>query len=289
MAERDYTLNCGVCDDLAEDLILGIPQVLDWNLAQKLLKVNREEWTSQNVDINSQLSGAEQQLLWEAVNIPGAFEEPDSARQVQTEHEIPLNSNQVVAQRPYRTSTPKQNIIDEEVNKLLEKGIIEPCHSPYASPVHPVEKSDGTTRLTIDYRRLNAITEPRRYPLPLKEDILNDLHQAKIISRLDLKHAYYQVPMKKEDRPKTAFVVKNGQFQFTRMPFGLHGAPATFQRAMNEVFRGVPNVRTYLDDILVFNENTADHAASLRIAVSKLQEKGFYLPPRQMYPRISRT
>lgn len=120
--------------------------------------------------------------------------------------------------------------VEKEIDEMIKEGVIEPANSEWASPMVIIRKKDDTIRLCVDYRRLNAVTQMDAYPMPRMEDILDQVGQAKYITTLDLAKGYWQVPVAKEDRHKTAFITPKGLYQFKMMPFGLCGAPATFQR-----------------------------------------------------------
>ena len=120
---------------------------------------------------------------------------------------------------------------------MLKDGIIEPSRSEWSFPLVIVKKSDGSLRLCVDYRRLNQISEFDAYPMPRVEDIIDRIGRSQFISTMDLTRGYWQVPVAAEDKPKTAFVTPFGLFQYNVMPFGLKGAPATFQRLMDQVLR----------------------------------------------------
>ena len=120
-----------------------------------------------------------------------------------------------------------------ELGEMRAQGVIEPTSSDWAAPIVVVRKKDGSIRLCVDYRRLNAVSIVDAYPMPRIEDLIDYIGQAKFISTLDLTKGYWQVPVVEEDRGKTAFTTPFGLFQFRRMPFGLQGAPATFQRMMD--------------------------------------------------------
>ena len=115
-----------------------------------------------------------------------------------------------------------------------------------------VKKKTGELRFCIDYRRLNSVTKPDRYPIPLIEELIDKLRGQALYSTLDLKDGYWQVPVKPDDIEKTAFTVQGlGHFEFVVMPFGLSNAPATFQRMMSELLKDQPGTLVYMDDIIV--------------------------------------
>jgi hypothetical protein len=129
-----------------------------------------------------------------------------------------------------------QAIIDQEVDTMLRDGIIEPSQSAWSSPVVIVKKKDGAHWFCIDFRKVNNVTERDAYPLPHITATLDKLRGAKYLSTLDLKSRYWQVLLAVESRPITAFTVPGmGPMQFRVMPFGLHSAPATFQRLLDSI------------------------------------------------------
>ena len=144
-------------------------------------------------------------------------------------HHIDTGDHAPLRQRPYRVSATERRVIDEHVGDMLKRGVIQPSHSPWASPVVLVKKKDGTIRFCVDYRRLNKITRKDVYPLPRIDDALDCLQGAEFFSSIDLRSGYWQVPVAETDRPKTAFVTPDGLYEFTVMPFGLCNAPATFE------------------------------------------------------------
>ena len=143
-----------------------------------------------------------------------------------------------------------------------------------------VKKKDGTIRLCVDYRRMNALSRVDSYPMPRIDELIDMLGRAVYIATLDLTKGYWQVPVAKRDQPKTAFTTPFGLFQFRRMPFGLQGAPATFQRMMDRVLEGLREYTSaYLDDLIVFSGTWRDHLRHLEAIFTRLGEAGLTAKP----------
>lgn len=148
----------------------------------------------------------------------------------------------------------------EEIRTLLDLNIIEPCRSPWASPIVTVGNKDGSLRLCVDYRCLNALTKNDPYPMPRVEDLLDKLGKAQYLSTFDLAKGYYQVPVRDQDRDKTAFLSPYGKYRFRTMPFGLKGAPTTFQRLMDQILDRLQTFAAcYIDDIVIFSTSWQEH------------------------------
>lgn len=195
-----------------------------------------------------------------------------------TEHEIILEpSTTPIKQRYYPVAPFKQKIIDEELKKMLEMDVVEPSKSAWSSPVLLVPKDDNQYRFCVDYRALNRVTKKDAYPLPYIAAILDRLKGARYLSSMDIKSAYWQVPVKPSSREYTAFTVPGrGLFQFKRMPFGLTNAPATWQRLIDQVL-GVDleeYVLVYLDDIIIISPDFETHLDVLEKVFDRLTRAG---------------
>lgn len=206
-----------------------------------------------------------------------------------TEHKI-LTKNNVkpVFIKPYRLPESAKKEIDLQINQMLEDGVIEPSHSPWNFPLLIVPKKSDSTgrnrwRVVVDFRRLNEITVDDVFPLPNIIDILEKLGKSTYFSTLDMANGYHQVPLNANDREKTGFSTPNGHFHFLRMPQGLKGAPATFQRLMNQILSGLNGVKclVYLDDIIVYGVNLADHNTKLVDVFRCLRKNNLKLNPNK--------
>ncbi|XP_070155191.1 uncharacterized protein [Polyergus mexicanus] len=201
-----------------------------------------------------------------------------------TQHRIDVGNHAPIKQRYYPVSPKIQEAIYAEVDKMLEAGIIEPSKSEWSSPVVMVKKSNGTYRFCLDFRRLNSVSKKDAYPLPYMNAILDKLRAARYISTIDLSQAYFQVPLENNSRELTAFTVPGkGLFHFTRMPFGLIGAPATFQRLLDRLIgpEMEPHAFAYLDDIVIVTRTFEEHLVWLKRVLDRIKEAGLTINPEK--------
>ena len=164
---------------------------------------------------------------------------------------------------------------------MLNNGIIEPSDSSWPSPVVLAKKKDGSLCFCVDYRKVNAVTRKDAYPLPRVDDTLDTLGGSKFFTTLDLASGYWQVEVATEDRPKRAFVIPEGLFQFKVMLFGLCNALATFQRLMDRVLGGLKwsSCLVYFDDIIVIGSTFSEHLKHLAAVLNHLRQSGLKLNP----------
>lgn len=196
-------------------------------------------------------------------------------------HQIPLNDNIPVKKRPYRVPYNLRKEMDDQLNILLEAGILEPSTSPYSSPVLLVKKNNGEYRLVTDFRALNAKVVPDAYPIPNITEAVDNLANNKIFSSLDLISGFHQQIVDPVDRHKLAITTHRGLFQYTRTPFGLRTSANSFQRLMNVVLSGLEplNVGIYIDDIIIASQNVDDHFPKLQAVFDRLKQHNLKLKP----------
>jgi hypothetical protein len=185
--------------------------------------------------------------------------------------------------RPFGRYGPRMTAGDAQlaskmIRELLAKGFIRGSQSPWGAPMFLVAKPDGSKRMVIDYRGLNAATIRNRYPLPRVDELFDQLRGARFFSKLDLRSGYWQMGMDPAAVEKTAFTSREGHFEWLVLPMGLTNAPAEFMHMMEETFREQLNksVLVFLDDILIFSKTLQEHEQHLRWVLERLREKKLY-------------
>lgn len=156
--------------------------------------------------------------------------------------------------------------VDEKLQKLCKAGIIEPIDgfTPWLSPIVPVLKSDGDIRLCVDMRMANRAIKKEEFPLPNIDTLLSTMGKATVFSKIDLEQAFYHLELKEGSRYITAFTTQSGNFQFTRLMFGIKSAPGIFAKTMHVGMEGLKNVLLFMDDIAVYGATREEHDECLK-------------------------
>ena len=245
------------------------------NLAkQQLLKANTINFP--NSDIHSDVKS----ILNEFSDIfcEDLLDKPKGQCKHNFSHKINTNCRPIKSK--FRRLDPaKLEIAKKVFDEMEEAGICQKDSSAWASPLHMVPKPDGSFRPCGDYRRLNVATEPDHYALPNMADITNVIGKGKYFSKIDMLKGYFQVPVHKDDIPKTAIITPFGNYTFNYTCFGLRNAGATFQRLMDSLFGKLPFVIVYIDDILIFSDNLKDHIKHIKQVLEILRANGLVIKP----------
>ena len=194
------------------------------------------------------------------------------------EHFIPTTGAPVKIP-PHRIPANYRLDVEKQIQTTLKEGIIEECSSLWLAPVVFVRMKTGDIRICIDYRELNKRTVKNAYPVPHPDEVQDRLTGSVIFSTLDLQSGCWQLPVNPSNRAKTAFCPGPGLglFQFCRMPFGLSGAPASFQRLMDTILRDLPFVTTYLDNVLIHSPSIEEHKNHPKVVFDRFQSAGLTL------------
>lgn len=196
-------------------------------------------------------------------------------------HEIKTLDHPPPAQKAYYSTPLKQEAMDKIVKELMEARLIRPSFSPYAAPALLVAKKDASWRMVVDYKKLNGITIKDNYPLPHMEQTIQMLGRGyRYFSKLDMKSGFWQIPIKEQDKHKTAFVTPNGLYEWNVLAQGLKNSPPSFQRVMSDVLSDCREFAlVYIDDIVVFSRTFDEHLDHLNKILSNLFKRNFQLNP----------
>ena len=196
-------------------------------------------------------------------------------------HKIDTGDAHPIKQAPRRPPLAFRDEEEKIIADQLDAGVIRESTSPWSSPLVYVRKRDGSTRPCVDYRKLNDVTKKDAYPLPRIDDCLDSLSSAKLFSTLDLQSGYWQIEVDEADKCKTAFITRRGLYEYNTLPFGLCSAPASFERCMEMVFRGLQwrTLLVYLDDVVIFSSTLEEHISRLDDVFGRLKAAGLKLKP----------
>ena len=187
-----------------------------------------------------------------------------------TQMSINMGDSDPISQKPYPIVMEHYQWVKEEIDKLLEAGVIRNSHSSWSAPIIVVPKGDGGKHLIIDYRALNKVTRKFMWPMPKVEDIFSQLNGAKYFSTLDLRAGYHHIGLTTDSIPKTAFTSPFGKYEYVKVPFGLAQAPAYFQELMTGVLKDLPFAMAYLEDIIIYSSTPEEHLEHIKTVSEKL-------------------
>ena len=194
------------------------------------------------------------------------------------EHKIETTSDVPIVGRQYRLPVAYKDKAQTVIDQMIRDGVVEPSDSDYMNPVVLVKKKGSDIpRVCIDFRALNSVTVKDRQPVPRVEDAIRKLASARVFSLVDAKQGYYQIPLRQEDRKKTAFQFNGQLLQFTVLPFGLCNGPSTYNRLMHRITKDLTCVSAYFDDWCVFSSNESEHISHLRVVLERLRSAGLTL------------
>ena len=202
-------------------------------------------------------------------------------RATNVKHYIDTGEHPPIRSMPYRTSYKEKEIIENEVKKMLDSGLIKESKSPWSSPIVLVPKKDGTIRFAIDYRKLNSITKKDAHSVPLISDILETLSESRIYTKLDLRSGFWAISLDEKTQEKTAFTTHLGLFEWLVLPFGLSNSPSCFQRYLQQVLNDYlwRFVLVFIDDICIFSKTTEEHEIHVQKVLERLDKHNLRLNP----------
>ena len=188
-----------------------------------------------------------------------------------TQMSINMGDSDPVSQKSYPVAMKHYNWVKEEIDKLLEAGVIRNSHSSWSTPIIVVPKGDRGKCLIIDYRALNKVMRKFVWPMPKVEDIFSQLNGVRYFSTLDLRAGYHHIGLTTDSIPKTAFTSPFGRYECVKVPFRLAQAPAYFQELMTGVLKDLPFAMAYLDDIIIYSSTPEEHLQHIKTVFEKLR------------------
>ena len=203
------------------------------------------------------------------------------------EHRIVTGDTKPIRKTPYRVPFALRKEMEDQVQEMLRKGVIEESSSPWNFPaiLVPKKSQDGTPkfRFCVDFRALNAVTQFDSYPLPLLEESVSMLHGSKYFTVLDCYSGFWQIKIAEEDKVKTAFSTTSGHYHFHRLPYGLSNSPASFQRLIDVVLRNLTGTEcfVFIDDVILFSDTIQEHARRLEHVLQRFEKANLQLQPEK--------
>ena len=274
------------------DLLGGVEEIdelytneMETQIASDVLPSYLQELYDQTVresKIESDVANSFKEFLKEHRTV-FAENDCDLGRTELVQHNIETTNALPIRQPPRRLPIAQQKDCEKEIKSMLEKKVIEPGQSPWASPVVLVKKKDGSLRFCVDYRKLNSVTKFDAYPLPRIDETLESLGGARWFTTLDLLSGYWQVGLTPEAKIKSAFCVRSSLYVWSVTPFGLFNAPSTFERLMETVLQGLQwsSCLVYLDDVVIFGNTQRELLERMDEVFTRLRKAGLKIKPRK--------
>ncbi|CAM4550434.1 unnamed protein product [Lepidochelys kempii] len=205
-------------------------------------------------------------------------------------HSIDTGNAHPIKVQPYRVSPQGKTAIEQEIQDMLQMGVICPSGSAWASPVVLVPKPDGEICFCVDYCKLNAVTRPDNYSMPHTDELLKKLGWAQFISTLDLTKGYWQVPLDESAKERSAFTTHIGLYEFIVLSFGLRNAPATFQRLVDSLLEGLGEYAVaYLNNVTIFSDSWAEHLEQLQKVFERIRDAGLTVKAKKCQIGLNRV
>ena len=248
---------------------------------EQLLDTRRtsEKETYKDVKISSKLSASQKRDMKNLVfPYRDVFTDKPGTTNL-AEYKIEMVTDDPVRVKPYPIPYSLREELKQDIEQMLDMGVIRKSDSPYSSPIVIVRKKDGSNRICIDFRRVNKLSRFDSEPMIRPQDIFSRISQDKYYSKFDMTKGYWQIPMRKQDIAKTSFVTPDGCYEFVKMPFGLMNSGATFTRMMRRLLEGVRNVEHYIDDCLVHTESWEQHMETLREFLGRVRRAKLTVRP----------
>lgn len=274
--DRNKIIRFYLAPTLEGKMYLGVDFWREFSLAPEFVSELSLDPTCVDIDVHT-LSLEDSQKLDNIKSLFPSFEKDGLGKTHLIEHVIDVGSNKPIKQRFYPVSPAIQDLMYAELDRMLELGVIEESMSSWNSPVVLVRKPGGKIRLCLDSRKLNSITVKDAYPLPHIDGLLGRLKDTHFITSIDLKDAFWQVPLEESSRDKTAFTVPGRPlYQFRVMPFGLCNSPQTMCRLMHKTIPHIfqDQIFVYLDDLLIISATLSEHFELLTLVAKLLKNAG---------------
>ena len=199
------------------------------------------------------------------------------------EHEVNLTTDEPVKCKSYKIPFAKREVIKEEINKMLELGVVERSSAPYAAPIVLVAKKDGSIRFCTNYSQLNKVTIFDCEPMPSPEYIFSKVSTSKFFTKIDLSKGYWQVPVREVDRDKTSFITPDGLYRYLKMPFGMVNSSSTFNKLIKKILNNLEDVDSYVDDILGYTMSWVKHVEMLKNVLQRLRDANLSARPSKCF------